>query len=189
MMTDIYYALAIVAYSIFLVQFLLSLFGAEYDSDINTDIDIDTDSGDNSHFGMSWSDIFSFKGVIHFLMGFAGWISLAQYTRDVVWYDYIIAIVLGFSFIFILLMVGKMLYKLRHEPEGKQPIDFLGASGTISIIVNNGLKNKDGFYSYYIILTGEEFNGQDLLVYSKSSEYELGDVVTIDEINNGKYYI
>ena len=189
MMTDVYYTLAAAAYSIFLVQFLLSLFGAEFDSDVDTDVDTDTDSGDNSHFGMTWSDIFSFKGLVHFLMGFAGWLSLVQYTGTLSWIDYVIAVILGFAFIFILLVVGKSLYKFRHEPTGKKPMDFLGAIGTISIIANNGFKNKDGYYSYYIILMGDEFAGQELLVHSKHNDFKLGNAATITEVKDGKYYI
>ena len=69
MLTTIYYSLAILAYSIFLTQFVISMLGG---SDMDTDIDFDGDG-----FGeLSWSDIFSFKGIIHFLMGFAGWLSL-----------------------------------------------------------------------------------------------------------------
>ena len=64
-----YYVLGIISYGIFIVQFILSNLGFG-----DTDIDIDLDG--NVDFDVS--DLLSFKGLIHFLMGFSGWLSLKQ---------------------------------------------------------------------------------------------------------------
>ena len=64
-----YYILGIISYGIFIVQFILSNLGfGDTDIDIDLDGDIDFDV----------SDLLSFKGLIHFLMGFSGWLSLKQ---------------------------------------------------------------------------------------------------------------
>ena len=57
MLTTIYYSLAIAAYSIFLIQFIIAVTGG---SDLDMDIAFDGDGvGD-----LSCGDIFSFKGII-----------------------------------------------------------------------------------------------------------------------------
>lgn len=171
MITTIYYSLAIIAYSIFLIQFTMSMFGV---GDTDVDLDIDGDSiGD-----LSWGDIFSFKGLIHFLMGCAGWLSLRSYTGNLQWFDYPIAIVLGFVFILILVMVTKALLKLKHEPTGQTEEDFIGHVGVITVV------NDDN--TYYV--TMPEFFGYELKAYS-DRKYKLGEEVFILKSENGKYYI
>lgn len=63
-----YYILGAVSYGIFIVQFILSSFGF-----LETDLDVDFDG--NVDFNVS--DLLSFKGLIHFAMGFSGWLMLA----------------------------------------------------------------------------------------------------------------
>ena len=172
MLTTIYYSLAIVAYSIFLIQFIISVCGG---TDIDMDIDFDGDGiGD-----MSWGDIFSFKGIIHFLMGFAGWLSLISYTGTVVWYDYLIAIALGIVFVVVLMYVGLLLLRLKHEPAGQTTQDYLGHKGVISIV-------SDEENAYYV--TMQDFGGYELKVYS-NEKYKLGDEVIINSYTDGKYFI
>ena len=62
-----YYILGIISYSIFILQFILSNIGIG-DSDIDIDCDGDSD--------FSINDLLSFKGLIHFAMGFSGWLML-----------------------------------------------------------------------------------------------------------------
>lgn len=174
MLASIYYSLAIAAYSIFLIQFCISFFGG---SDIDTDIDFDGDG-----FGdVNWSDIFSFKGIIHFLMGFAGWLSLMEYTSYIAWYDYAIALGLGVAFVVILLFVGRALLKLKYEPTGQTAQDFVGHKAVITII-----DSEDE--SYYASVP--DFNGQEIKVFS-TLKYDLniGDEVTIASYEDGKYFI
>jgi len=167
--TTIYYSLAIIAYGIFLIQFCLAMFGV---GDTDVDIDVDGDGiGD-----LSWGDIFSLKGFIHFLMGFAGWMSIRSLTSNIQWFDYPIAILLGVIFIVILMFVGKLLLKLKHEPSGHDNFD--GYKGIITI------KCEDK--QYYVTLP--EFNGFEIKVYSEN-EHELGDEVCVMKNKDDKYYI
>jgi len=174
MLTTIYYSLAIIAYSIFLIQFFIAMFGG---TDFDTDIDFDGDG-----FGdLSWGDILSFKGIIHFLMGFAGWLSLVSYNGTLVWYDYLIAIVLGIAFTVILFYIGILLLKLRHEPVGQTPEDFIGHKGVVSIVCT------DEENAYYVNIP--DFNGQEIKVYSLNEKHKLGDEVIIISADNGKFYV
>jgi hypothetical protein len=168
--TTVYYSLAIVAYGIFLIQFLMSFFGV---ADTDVDIDLDGDGiGD-----LSWGDIFSLKGFIHFLMGFAGWMSLRSLTDNIEWFDYPIGILLGVAFIFILMLVGKLLLKLQHEPTGEE--DFNNCKGIITLI---------GEEEDYYFVTLPEFCGYEIKVYSKT-KHSLGDEVMIIKSTDNIYYI
>ena len=174
MLILIYYALAIAAYSIFLIQFLISAFGG---SDLDTDIDFD---GDGT-MDLTWGDIFSFKGLIHFLMGFAGWLSLTSYNSGTIhWYDYLIALGLGVGFVFLLVYVGKGLMKLQHEPTGVKGWDFVGHNAYISVIPNE----PD---TYYVNVPDY---GEEIKVVSRSgAKYKLADEVVIISYEDGKYSI
>lgn len=67
-MSEVYYLLAAISYGIFLVQFILSWFGGDTDLDVDLDGELD----------MNVSDIVSFKGLIHFIMGASGWLCVKQ---------------------------------------------------------------------------------------------------------------
>ena len=62
---SVYFGLALFSTGIFIVQFILSFFIGELDLD--TDIDLDGDGVDDFSIG----DLISFKGLIHFLIGFS----------------------------------------------------------------------------------------------------------------------
>ena len=64
-----YYILGIISYGIFIIQFLLSNFFGWGDLDLDIDFDGEPD------FGLG--DVLSFKGLVHFAMGFSGWLMLA----------------------------------------------------------------------------------------------------------------
>lgn len=174
MLTTIYYSLAIIAYSIFLVQFIMAMCGG---TDLDMDIDFDGDGiGD-----LSWGDIFSFKGLIHFLMGFAGWLSLSSLNGGIAWYDYLIAIALGLVFVIVLFYVGMLLLKLKHEPTGETAKDFIGHTGVVTIVCD------DDQYAYYVSMP--DFGGQEIKVYSYKYRYDLGDKIKISSYENGKYFV
>ena len=119
MIEQIYYAVALTVYSIFIIRFILSWVGADFD--VETDLDV--------------SDIVSFKGLTHFLMGFSGWLSVKSYiTHNVMWYDYLIALILGVIFVILLYFVYKFLISLETKPQilfGKQ---FIGKTFPLKFI-------------------------------------------------------
>ena len=109
-----YYVLGIISYGIFIVQFILSNLGFG-DTDIDIDLDGDVD--------FDVSDLVSFKGLIHFLMGFSGWLMLSG-TVNV--FTVIIAIILGIGF-----MVDKVCMKFNSEPTIKTGVELIGETATV----------------------------------------------------------
>jgi hypothetical protein len=176
MLTSIYYSLAIAAYSIFLIQFFVAMFGG---SDMDADIDFDGDGA----MDLTWGDIFSFKGLIHFLMGFAGWLSLtAAKGSPILWYDYVIALAIGVGFVLMLVFLGKLLMKLRQEPTGTSGWDYVGHDGFITVVCS------DEPDVYYVML--KDLGSTELKVYSRSkTKYKLASEVTIISYEDGKYFI
>lgn len=168
MIEQIYYAVALTVYSIFIIRFILSWVGADFD--IDTDVDI--------------GDVVSFKGLTHFLMGFSGWLSVKSYiTHNVMWYDYLIALILGVIFVILLYFVYKLLISLETKPQilfGKQ---LIGKTGKIYII----LEPEDSIKKY-IITVGNGLGTQEYPAKSNNS-YKLGDEVVISDYVNAYYII
>ena len=168
MIEQIYYAVALTLYSIFIIRFILSWVGADFD--VETDLDV--------------SDVVSFKGLTHFLMGFSGWLSVKSYTtHNVMWYDYLIALILGVIFVILLYFVYKLLISLETKPQilfGKQ---LIGKTGKIYII----LEPEDSIKKY-IITVGNGLGTQEYPAKSNNS-YKLGDEVVISDYVNAYYII
>ena len=168
MIEQVYYAVALTVYSIFIIRFILSWIGADFD--IDADIDI--------------SDVVSFKGFTHFLMGFSGWLSVKSYiTHNVMWYDYLIALILGIIFVILLYFVYKFLISLETKPQilfGKQ---LIGKTGKIYVI----LEPEDSIKKY-IITVGNGLGTQEYPAKSNNS-YKLGDEVVISDYVNAYYII
>ena len=168
MIEQVYYAVALTVYSIFIIRFILSWIGADFDIDADVDI----------------SDVVSFKGFTHFLMGFSGWLSVKSYiTHNVMWYDYLIALILGVIFVILLYFVYKFLISLETKPQilfGKQ---LIGKTGKIYII----LEPEDSI-KQYIITVGNGLGTQEYPAKSNNS-YKLGDEVVISDYVNAYYII
>ena len=168
MIEQIYYAVALTVYSIFIIRFILSWVGADFDVDADVDI----------------SDVVSFKGLTHFLMGFSGWLSVKSYiTHNVMWYDYLIALILGVIFVILLYFVYKLLISLETKPQilfGKQ---LIGKTGKIYVI----LEPEDSIKKY-IITVGNGLGTQEYPAKSNNS-YKVGDEVVISDYVNAYYII
>ena len=168
MIEQIYYAVALTVYSIFITRFFLSWVGADFDIDADVDI----------------GDVVSFKGLTHFLMGFSGWLSVKSYiTHNVMWYDYLIALILGVIFVILLYFVYKFLISLETKPQilfGKQ---LICKTGKIYVI----LESKDSIKKY-IITVGNGLGTQEYPAKSNNS-YKLGDEVVISDYVNAYYII
>lgn len=168
MIEQVYYAVALTVYSIFIIRFILSWIGADFDIDADVDI----------------SDVVSFKGFTHFLMGFSGWLSVKSYvTHNVMWYDYLIALILGIIFVILLYFVYKFLISLETKPQilfGKQ---LIGKTGKIYVI----LEPEDSIKKY-IITVGNGLGTQEYPAKSNNS-YKLGDEVVISDYVNAYYII
>lgn len=168
MIEQIYYAVALTVYSIFIIRFILSWIGADFDIDADVDI----------------SDVVSFKGLTHFLMGFSGWLSVKSYiTHNVMWYDYLIALILGVIFVILLYFVYKLLISLETKPQILSGKQLIGKTGKIYVI----LEPEDSIKKY-IITVGNGLGTQEYSAKSNNS-YKLGDEVVISDYVNAYYII
>lgn len=168
MIEQIYYAVALTVYSIFIIRFILSWVGADFDVDADVDI----------------GDVVSFKGLTHFLMGFSGWLSVKSYiTHNVMWYDYLIALILGVIFVILLYFVYKLLISLETKPQILSGKQLIGKTGKIYVI----LEPEDSIKKY-IITVGNGLGTQEYPAKSNNS-YKLGDEVVISDYVNAYYII
>ena len=168
MIEQIYYAIALIVYSIFIIRFILSWVGADFDVDADVDI----------------GDVVSFKGLTHFLMGFSGWLSVKSYiTHNVMWYDYLIALILGVIFVILLYFVYKLLISLETKPQILSGKQLIGKTGKIYVI----LEPEDSIKKY-IITVGNGLGTQEYPAKSNNS-YKLGDEVVISDYVNAYYII
>ena len=168
-MEQVIYIVALVVYGIFIIRFILSWIGGDFDLDGDFDIDV--------------SDVVSFKGLTHFLMGASGWLSVKQYTtHSIMWYDYLIAFCVGILFIGMLFQLYKFMMKLESKPTILTGKDLIGSSA----IIYNKTAYDGVLYKYDITVN----NGNGTIERPAVSDqcYQINDVVTIKEYD-GAYYI
>lgn len=159
-----YYILGIISYGIFILQFILSSVGFG-DSDIDLDLDGDSD--------FDVSDLLSFKGLVHFLMGFSGWI-IVKGTPSI--FTICVAIVVGILFMIGLYYIYRLCMKFNSEPTIKSGIELIGETATVYVPY---LKDK------YICLLQD---GREIICSSELPIKE-GTPVRINNFLSGIYYI
>lgn len=108
MEANVYFFSALVSTGIFLLQFILSIFFGSMDTDIDVNADGNAD--------IDMSSVLSFKGLIHFCMGFGWFMYLCQPPYIVL--HYLGAVISGSFFIFVLAWIYKLCYKLKQENKG-----------------------------------------------------------------------
>lgn len=169
-MEQIYYIITAIIYSIFIIRFILSWVGGDFD--IETDVDV--------------SDVVSFKGLTHFLMGFSGWLSVKSFTtHNVVWYDYLIAFVLGVIFVIILYYVYKFLMKLENKPQVLSGKDLIGSTAKVYLVLS--IIDADTLFKY--IITVDNGIGTVEIPAKSRESYKTGDSVVIKDYVNAYYII
>lgn len=170
-MKEIIYLITLIVYAVFIIRFILSWIGGDFDLD---DFDADLDL----------SDIVTFKGLTHFLMGSSGWLSVKLFTTgNIEWYDWLIAFVIGIIFMIILFYIYKFMLKLECKPKVLEGKDLIGKRAKIYVTCGH-----DGDYYKYIITVN---NGIGTLEYDALSErfYSVGDVITITNFNGAYYFV
>ena len=169
-MEQIYYGITAVLYGIFILRFILSWVGGDFELDADADIDL--------------GDVISFKGVNHFLMGMFGWLSTKLLiTHTLQWYDYLIGFILGLIFVIILFYVYKFMMKLESKPKILSGRDLVGKSAKIYTY----LGKEENIYKY--IITANNGNGTIELNAKAVRTFSIGDMVTICDYNNAYYLI
>ena len=169
-MEQIYYGITIVIYGIFIIRFILSWIGGDFELDADADIDL--------------GDVVSFKGATHFLMGMFGWLSTKLLmTNSLQWYDYLIGFILGIIFVIILFYVYKFMMKLESMPILLTGKDLIGRPAKIYLHCG-----KDGELYKYIIVVSTGVGTSELPARSYHY-YNINDMTTITDYKDAYYSI
>ena len=185
--TSFYGILALITGFLFLGQTILGLiggFGDGLDLDTDADADLDVDGADGGGAGFELSSLVSPKGFLHFLLGGSWYLLLADYVRGgfVTWYDYLIAIGVGFVLALLIGLIYWVMMKLESHNKQEQGEQLVGRGGTIYLA-----SNDSGIHIINTIINGAR---TELTVKSKSGKnYDTGDLVTIQSYESGIYYI
>lgn len=163
MTSTIFLTVAIVATAIFLVQFIVSIFFG----DIDTDVDMDTDLG----------SVISFKGLTHFCIGM-GWYMYILQGTDIS--SYVVGILVGLVFVLVLWFLYKKAWQLQNENRPEKPEALLGRECTI--YTQNGDR-----YVVQIAVNGalREMDVRSL----EGRKYRTGDRAVIVRLESGIMYI
>lgn len=109
--SQIFLLVAIVASGIFVVQFVMTMFVGDVDIDLDGDTNMDTDMG----------SIVSFKGLVHFGIGF-GWSMVLAGTQSAA--AYALSCLVGLVFMVVLWQVYRLAHKLQ-KPTVQEPRENL----------------------------------------------------------------
>ena len=130
-----YLILFITVCAIFFAKLIISWFAGDIDLDVDFDGDNDFDS----------SSAFSFKGLIHFLLGFSGFLFGRSYmiipdkngTVHLSVFDYLLAIACGIVIMLILYFAYKIALKANNSSQDPQDL-INNADGIIYLNLGNG---------------------------------------------------
>lgn len=168
-----YTILFVTVLSLFIVKLAISLFAGDIDMDVDFDGDNDFDT----------SSAFSFKGLLHFLVGFSSYLFARAHTDTVniidgkvqfSFGDFTWAIVIGFIVMFALFYAYKLAMKANNET--KDPEDLIeNAKGTIYINLGNGS---------YSVQAHTHAGTTNVTAYYSGDELEPGTEVTLTKEGN-----
>ena len=185
-----YYILFFTVFAFFIIKMILTLVLGD------TDIDVDFDADGDIDFDLS--TVFSFKGVLHFLLGFSSYLSaIAKFKTDFISFnfnDYIVAVSVGILFMYGLFYLYKLMMKLNHY--NSENIDINNYMCTI--LINNGLvdtdtpasdhSGHDHAYSY-TVLVNTEVGSRKITLLSQHENLPIGSEHKIYKNVYGIYYI
>ena len=160
----IFLIIALVTTGIFAIQFVLSIFFGDMDADVDVDADI--------------SSVVSFKGLTHFGIGFGWYMYLAGNTEV---QSFVIAILIGFFFVFAVWFLYKKAYQLQQVNSSEQIEQLVGRECTIYFKQSG---NK------YTVQTSRDGAMREVDVISESGKtYQTGDKTIISNYKNGILFI
>lgn len=170
-MEQIIYLVTLVVYATFVIRFILSWVGGDFD--------LDLDDGD-----LDLGDVISFKGVTHFLMGFFGWLSTKlSIHHSLEWYDYLIAFIIGLIFSIILFYVYKFMMKLECKPKVLSGKELVNHSAKVY-----SLQGKEDDLYHYIITVNTGIGTSEFIACS-SNKHQIGDMTVITDYDGAYFYI
>lgn len=160
-----YYILGIISYGIFIIQFILSNFGGDTELDVDFDGEGDLDT----------SSLLSFKGLIHFAMGFSGWLML---TKQVTVFTVCTGVIVGFLFMVLLYYMYKLCMQFHSEPTEKDGVELVGNPVTVILSLPDG----------YGICVPSGLPYRELRCFSKTP-INIGDQRIIGSYKDGTYIL
>lgn len=172
-----YYILFAFAFGIFLLKGLISFIFGDIDMDLDLDGNIDTDV----------SSAFSFKGLLHFLMGFSTYLSVVGFCHTNSLYvsypftvgDYALAVLLGLVFVVGLFYLYKFTLKADHYNNEIPNLD--GMKGKVY------LKRSDDLYEV-MVSTPQGVLNRMVINSDPTKEYNIDDFVTLRYDSENKQY-
>lgn len=166
---QIFWLIALVATGVFVVQFVISVFFGDVDVDIDGDADVDTDM----------SSVVSFKGLVHFGIGF-GWTMVL--AGDASLANLLTAVAVGLVFVFVLWKLYVLASRLQKENHAESPEALVGRYGTVYTNMGAGR---------YIVQISHNGALRELDVVSASGrdDYRTGERVTVERYVDNVYYI
>ena len=165
---------ACISLAIIVIQLLASIFvGGDSDIDVDGDGDFDL------------SGLFTPKGILQFICGFAWYLVLIKASRgSFLWYDWLIGAAIGLVLMICMALLYYGISKLSHENKFEKGEDLVGKSGTITS------RNTDipGIYWMMISRDGTQ---SEIKVKSKSGNGNLrsGDQAQIVAFEDETYFI
>lgn len=163
MVNTIFLGIALVASAIFLIQFFMSIFFG----DIDTDTDLDADLG----------SVVSFKGLTHFCIGFGWYMYIAKSTEIS---TFLIGITIGLVFVFMLWFLYKKAYQLQKENKPEKTEALVGRECTIYAHTGNR----------YIVQVAQNGALREVEVRSlEGKTYQTGDRTVVCKVESGTIYI
>ena len=171
--------IAIISLILVVIMLIFSLIGF-----VDTDID-GIDGGDLSGGDFDISTIISPKGFLHFLLGSSWYLVLIQPTRpNGVWlyYDWIIAIIVGVVLALMMAGIYFFMNKLACEKKKESGEELVGRSVTIY------LHTKGGSYDARVKYSGMTTT-IPVVSLSGYDKYQVGEQIEIVKYEKGIYYI
>lgn len=162
---------------IFILKFIMACFG--FDTDSMDDIDVTENGITSSTFGLTWSDVLSLKGFLHFMFGFS-W-SWACFGINE--YFSLIAVLVGIICVILLAFTYKLISKLDAENKNEPLTNLLGRTGTVYATIKNDS-------TYKKILCQIVFNNKlDTIECLTTEKVSVGDNVRVTTILNGNLIV
>ena len=176
-----YFILFYIMFAFFIIKSIISWVFGDLDVDFDLDGDVDFDI----------SSLFSFKGIIHFLLGFSSYLCLIAKVNNFGSHEiyhftvinYISAVLVGILLMVLLYFAYKFAMKLNHDTTEEINLDGYNAT----ILTYNG-EIQELEYSYTVLVNTP--NGSKKIdVISHNRKLKNGSIHPIHINEQGIYYI
>jgi hypothetical protein len=171
-----FWLIALPSSLIFLIQTILTFMGADATDGLDADFDGDLSDTEGPH------QLFSFRNLIHFLLGFS-WAGISFYSSiQSSALLILLALVVGLAFLFLFFLVIQQIQKLA-EDNSFQFTNTIGNSGEVYLIIP-GYKKGTGK-----VLISVNGSTHELLAMTEGETIETGSMVIVERLENKQILI